>query len=76
MRKIISSVMLVYSLSFPFCSDAGIQLDPTLTAAVIAQTEMLKDQYKKRSEHHNKIEVAQAAITVAMDRVHKVEEDP
>lgn len=53
---------------------AGITLDPALTAAIIAQTDLLKSEYKKRSQNHNKIEVAQAAITVAMDNVHKVEE--
>lgn len=62
------------TLSVGFTSQAGIQLDPTLLAAIIAQTEMLKSEYDKRSEHHSKIEVAQAAITVAMDEVHKVEE--
>ena len=53
---------------------AGITVDPALTAAVIAQTAMLKSEYEKRSKHHAAIEVAQAAVTVAMDNIHKVEE--
>lgn len=75
MRKFaISAGMLLASLAFPLSSNAGIQIDPTLTAAIYAQTQILKDQYETRSNHHKKIETAQAAITLAMDNVHKVEE--
>lgn len=74
MRKIALSIFLLSAAVFPFGSRGGIQVDPTLTAAVVSQTEILKQQYEKRSEHHSKIEVAQAAITVAMENVHMVEE--
>lgn len=49
------------------------QTDPTLTAAVILQTEQLKEAYKKRNETQNKLIAAQAAVAVAMEEVHKVE---
>ena len=51
----------------------GQQTDPTLTAAVIAQTEELKSVYKKRKKTQEQIIAAEAAVTVALDRVHKVE---
>lgn len=49
------------------------QTDPTLTAAVLLQTEQLKEAYKKRNETQNKLIAAQAAVAVAMQEVHKVE---
>lgn len=49
------------------------QTDPTLTAAVIAQTEELKSQHKKRRKTQEQIIAAEAAVTVALDRVHNVE---
>lgn len=73
MKRLTTSALLL-AASMTFSMDAGIQIDPTLTAAIVTQTDLLKDQYKKRSDHHSKIEVAQAAIAVAMENVHKVEE--
>ena len=55
-------------LSFPGQYMAAQQTDPTLTAAVIAQTAELKSIHKKR-----KTTSAEAAVTVALDRVHSVE---
>lgn len=49
------------------------QTDPTLTAAVILQTEELKSAYKKRNETQNKLIAAQAAVATAMEQVHGVE---
>lgn len=49
------------------------QTDPTLTGAVAAQTEILKKIFKDREETQKKIIAAEAAVTVAMDRMHKVE---
>ena len=50
------------------------QMDPALTATVIAQTTELKNIYKKRKKTQEKIIAAEAAVTVALDRVHSVEE--
>lgn len=50
------------------------QTDPTLTAAVVAQTQELKNIHKKRRKLQEKIIAAEAAVTVALDRVHKVED--
>ena len=50
------------------------QMDPALTAAVIAQTTELKNIHKKRKKTQEKIIAAEAAVTVALDRVHSVEE--
>ena len=47
--------------------------DPTLTGAVVAQTEILKKIFKDREETQNKIIAAEAAVSVAMDRMHAVE---
>lgn len=49
------------------------QTDPTLTATVILQTEELKSIHKKRKSTQEKIIAAEAAVTVALDRVHNVE---
>ncbi len=49
------------------------QTDPTLTAAVIFQTEELKSIHKKRKSTQEKIIAAETAVTLALDRVHNVE---
>ena len=50
------------------------QTDPTLTGAVIAQSGMLKKIFKDREKTQKKIIAAETAVTVAMDRMHKVED--
>lgn len=49
------------------------QSDPTLTAAVVTQTTELKSIHKKRKKTQQKIIAAETAVTVALDRVHSVE---
>lgn len=49
------------------------QTDPTLTTAVILQTEELKSIHKKRKSTQEKIIAAETAVTLALDRVHNVE---
>lgn len=68
-------VRLAISLScltsgLPLCAQ---QTDPTLTATVILQTEELKSIHKKRKKTQEQIIAAEAAVTVALDRVHAVE---
>ncbi|KKB51628.1 MULTISPECIES: hypothetical protein [Bacteroidales] len=50
------------------------QTDPTLTAAVVAQTVMLNDVHQKRKKTQERIIAAEAAVTIALDRVHRVED--
>ena len=50
------------------------QTDPTLTAAVLAQTAELKSIHKQRKKTQEKIIAAETAVTVALDRVHNVED--
>lgn len=69
------AVSLAISLScltsgLPLCAQ---QTDPTLTATVILQTEELKSIHKKRKKTQEQIIAAEAAVTVALDRVHAVE---
>ncbi len=69
------SIGLAISLScltsgLPLCAQ---QTDPTLTATVILQTEELKSIHKKRKKTQEQIIAAEAAVTVALDRVHAVE---
>jgi len=69
------AVGLAISLScltsgLPLCAQ---QTDPTLTATVILQTEELKSIHKKRKKTQEQIIAAEAAVTVALDRVHAVE---
>lgn len=60
-------------LSFPGTRIMAQQTDPTLTAAVLAQTAELKSIHKKRKTTQEKIIAAETAVTLALDRVHSVE---
>ena len=50
------------------------QTDPVLTGAVAAQSAMLQKIFKDREKTQKKIIAAETAVTVAMDRMHKVED--
>ena len=63
--------ILMFSTSSLSCF--GQQTDPTLTATVILQTEELKSIHKKRKTTQEKIIAAETAVTLALDRVHNVE---
>ena len=63
--------ILMFSTSSLSCF--GQQTDPTLTATVIIQTEELKSIHKKRKTTQEKIIAAETAVTLALDRVHNVE---
>ena len=51
------------------------QTDPTLTGAVAAQTEMLKKLFKKREKTQQQIIAAEASVSLAMERMHQVEDN-
>lgn len=53
---------------------AFVQVDPALTSAIILQMNILKNIYSKREKTQNKIIAAEAAVTVALDQMHKVED--
>lgn len=57
---------------FP-CVCSAQQIDPALTAAVVLQTEELQNAYKKRQTAQEQLIATQAAITLALDRIHAVE---
>lgn len=65
------SVALLTLSSFDVAAQ---QTDPTLTATVILQTEELKNIHKKRKTTQEKIIAAETAVTLALDRVHSVED--
>lgn len=50
------------------------QIDPALTAAVMAQTAELKNLHEKRRKTQEKIIAAETAVTLALDRIHSVED--
>lgn len=54
-------------------SFAGVQVDPALTSAITLQMNTLKNIYSKRENTQKKIIEAEAAVTLALDRMHKVE---
>ena len=64
---------LAFAASFVLRSSAQ-QTDPTLTGAVLTQTQMLKDLFKKREKTQQQIIATEAAVTLAMERMHQVEE--
>lgn len=54
-------------------SFAGVQVDPALTSAITLQMNTLKNIYSKREKTQKQIIEAEAAVTLALDRMHKVE---
>lgn len=68
-KIIITTLLLGVSLSMN-----AQQADPTLTGAVEAQSIMLKKIFKKREKTQKQIIATETAVTVALDRVHKVED--
>ena len=69
-RELVSLLSLLVLSSECFAQ----QIDPALTGAVAAQSAMLQNIFKKREKTQKKIIAAETAVTVAMDRMHKVED--
>lgn len=72
-KRAIYSLITGFMLSSNCMIVQAQQTDPTLTAAVILQTEELKNVHKKRKTTQEKIIAAETAVTLALDRVHSVE---
>lgn len=70
-KKTMAVVVLSLGVAIP---NHAQQTDPTLTAAVLAQTAELKSIHKQRKKTQEKIIAAETAVTVALDRVHSVED--
>ena len=70
MRLRTISIALLLAVTGRVCAQ---QVDPALTAAVVAQTAVLNDIYNTRDNTQKKIIAAEAAVTVAMERMHQVE---
>lgn len=69
-----SLIIAIYlSLSTSGLQSMAQQTDPTLTATVLLQTSELKSIHKKRKATQEKIIAAETAVTLALDRVHNVE---
>lgn len=71
MRKRIICVITLMGMSLGTFAQ---QTDPVLAGAVAAQSAMLHQLFSKREKTQKKIIAAEAAVTVAMDRMHKVED--
>ena len=58
------------------CSVCGFaqQTDPALTGAVATQTEILKKLFKKREKTQQAIIASEATVTLAMERMHHLED--
>ena len=70
MRLRTISIAMLLAVTGRMCAQ---QIDPALTAAVVAQTAVLNDIYSDRDKTQKKIIAAEAAVTVAMERMHQVE---
>ena len=70
MRLRTISIAMLLAVTGRMCAQ---QIDPALTAAVVAQTAILNDVYNTRDNTQKKIIAAEAAVTVAMERMHQVE---
>lgn len=66
----ILSIAIMLSIGF---NASAQQTDPALVGAVGVQTAMLKDIFSDREKTQQKIIAAETAVTVAMDRMHQVE---
>lgn len=74
MKKLKRYLLLGICLSLMWSWEAKAQqTDPALTAAVVTQTVEMNNIHKKRRKMQEKIIAAEAAVTVALDRVHSVE---
>ena len=69
-RQIVCFVSLLVFSNGSFAQ----QSDPVLTGAVAAQSAMLQKIFKDREKTQKKIIAAETAVTVAMDRMHRVED--
>ena len=71
MKRKIFCLILVMS-----CSVCGFaqQTDPALTGAVATQTEILKKLFKKREKTQQAIIASEATVTLAMERMHHLED--
>ncbi|KXO15123.1 hypothetical protein HMPREF3202_02094 [Prevotella bivia] len=67
------ALMLMLCCFSSKASFAGVQVDPALTSAITLQMNTLKNIYSKRENTQKKIIEAEAAVTLALDRMHKVE---
>ena len=67
MRLRTISIAMLLAVTGRMCAQ---QIDPALTAAVVAQTAILNDVYNTRDNTQKKIIAAEAAVTVAMERMH------
>lgn len=71
-RKFVSFLVAAMALGATDAINAQ-QIDPALTATIELQTLTLKDIHSKRKTTQEKIIAAETAVTVALDRVHEVE---
>jgi hypothetical protein len=67
------ALVLMLCCSDSTASFAGVQVDPALTSAITLQMNTLKNIYSKRENTQKQIIEAEAAVTLALDRMHKVE---
>lgn len=73
MKKGLAALVISLSYLTSGLPSMAQQTDPTLTAAVINQTAELKSLHNKRRNTQEKIIAAETAVTLALDRIHKVE---
>ena len=64
---------LLLAMSCSVCGFAQ-QTDPALTGAVATQTEILKKLFKKREKTQQAIIASEATVTLAMERMHHLED--
>lgn len=74
MKKMKRNVICMMILMGMSMESHAQQIDRALTGAVAAQSVMLNQLFSKREKTQQKIIAAEAAVTVAMDRMHKVED--
>lgn len=77
MKSRITSIILVIVILIGnplYASASATQTDPVLTSAIVVQMNMLEQIFSKREKTQQKIIAAESAVTLAMTRMHDVED--
>lgn len=77
MKSRITSIILVIVILIGnplYAGASATQTDPVLTSAIVVQMNMLEQIFSKREKTQQKIIAAESAVTLAMTRMHDVED--
>lgn len=74
MKSKVIIFLTLCAIAFPLLVNAQAQVDPALTGMVMGQTEMLKEQHKKRSKLQDRIIAAELVVGEQLNNIYKIED--